>query len=183
MSSSAELPEGWLGSRLAPRSLVLCPELRLWLLGDDVDLSRGDLIAASVDTPAAVTEFTATVTQLAEKPLRPGTRALLRYGASSTRALVTSLDHLLHIDSLTYGAPPDALALNDIALVTIRTADPLPVEPYRAGGAVGSLLIIDPADGTTLSAGMVGDRLAALHPDRATTSGAATENDEEDWLS
>jgi sulfate adenylyltransferase subunit 1 len=46
----------------------------------------------------------------------------------------------------------------------LRTADALPVEPYRPGGAVGSLLIIDPADGTTLSAGMVGDRRAALHP-------------------
>ena len=38
------------------------------------------------------------------------------------------------------------------------------MEAYRPGGAVGSLLIIDPADGTTLSAGMVGDRRAALHP-------------------
>jgi len=56
------------------------------------------------------------------------------------------------------------LSLNDIAQVTLRTAEALPVEPYRPGGAVGSLLIIDPADGTTLSAGMVGDRRAALHP-------------------
>jgi len=75
------------------------------------------------------------------------------------------------------------LALNDIAQLTIRTADPLPVEPYRPGGAVGSLLIIDPADGTTLAAGMVGDRLAALHPARAADSDAPAESDEEDWLS
>ena len=55
------------------------------------------------------------------------------------------------------------MALNDIAKVTLRTADPLPVEDYRPGGAVGSLLIIEPSDGTTLAAGMVGDRRAALH--------------------
>ena len=54
------------------------------------------------------------------------------------------------------------MSLNDIAQVTLRTADPLPVEDYRPGGAVGSLLIIDAADGTTLAAGMVGDRRAAL---------------------
>ena len=78
--------------------------------------------------------------------------------------VVTSIDHLLEIDTLTFVEAPKALALNDIAQVTLRTADALPVEAYRPGGAVGSLLIIDPADGTTLSAGMVGDRRAALHP-------------------
>ena len=57
------------------------------------------------------------------------------------------------------------MSLNDIAQVTLRTADPVPVEAYRPGGAVGSLLIIDPADGTTLAAGMVGDRRAALGAD------------------
>ena len=40
MSASVTLPEAWLGSRLAPRKLVLCPELSLWLLGDDVDLHQ-----------------------------------------------------------------------------------------------------------------------------------------------
>ena len=134
------------------------------LLDGDVDLSRGDLITGVEDAPQPVTEFTATVTQLAERPLRAGTRALLRYGTSTTRVVVSSIDHLLEIDTLTYVEAPKALALNDIAQVTLRTADPLPVEAYRPGGAVGSLLIIDPADGTTLSAGMVGDRRAALHP-------------------
>ncbi len=165
-----------------PRASASAGDSITLLLSDDVDLSRGDLIAAVTDAPRPVTEFTATVTQLAEKPLRAGTRALLRYGATSTRALVTSIDHLLDIDTLAYGRAPNELALNDIAQITVRTADPLPVEAYRPGGAVGSLLIVDPADGTTLSAGMVGDRLAALHPDRATATDS-TADDEEDWLS
>jgi sulfate adenylyltransferase subunit 1 len=134
------------------------------LLADDLDLSRGDLISGVAGAPESVTEFSATITQLAERPLRAGTRALLRYGTSTTRVVVSSIDHLLEIDSLTFVDPPKSLSLNDIAQVTLRTADALPVEPYRPGGAVGSLLIIDPADGTTLSAGMVGDRRAALHP-------------------
>ena len=40
MATSNELPEGWLGSRLAPRTLTLCPEISMWLLGDDVDLHQ-----------------------------------------------------------------------------------------------------------------------------------------------
>ena len=134
------------------------------LLADDVDLSRGDLIAAAGDAPTPVNELSATVTQLADKGLRPGMRALLRYGTATYRVIVSSLDSLLDIDSLTDRPAPHALALNDIAQVTLRTADAVPVEQFRPGGAVGSLLIIDPADGTTLAAGMVGNRRAALAP-------------------
>ena len=134
------------------------------LLAADVDISRGDLIAAEFDAPAVVTTFTATVAQLAEKGLRPGLRALLRYGTVSAPVIVTAIDHRLDIDALTADPAPDALSLNDIAQVSFRLAGPLPIEDFRPGGAVGSLLVIDPADGTTLAAGMAGDRRAALRP-------------------
>jgi sulfate adenylyltransferase subunit 1 len=149
------------------RDLAHAGESVTLLLEDDLDLSRGDLISGLADAPEPVTEFGATITLLAERPLRRGARALLRYGTSTTRVILTSIDGLLDIDSLTYLSAPDALALNDIAKVTLRTADPLPVEDYRPGGAVGSLLIIEPSDGTTLAAGMVGDRRAALHASRS----------------
>ncbi len=150
-----------------PRDVATAGDSVTVLLGDDVDLSRGDLIAGAADAPEPVVEFSATLTHLADKPLRPGSRALLRYGTASTRVVIASIDSLLDIDSLGRTDPPEALSLNDIAQVTLRTADPLPIEDYRPGGAVGSLLIIDAADGTTLAAGMVGDRRAALRPDDA----------------
>ncbi|MTD12872.1 sulfate adenylyltransferase [Nakamurella sp. YIM 132087] len=134
------------------------------LLADDVDISRGDLLAAVTDAPETVSSFTATVTQLAEKGLRPGMRALLRYGTVSAPVIVQDIAHLLDIDALTPQPAPDALSLNDVAQVELRLARPLPVEDFRPGGAVGSLLVIDPADGTTLAVGMVGDRRAALRP-------------------
>ena len=132
------------------------------LLADDLDISRGDLIAARDTAPEPVTEFSATVTQLAEKPVRIGTRALLRYGTTTTKVIVTGIDHLLDIDTLEPTTAPQVLVLNDIAQLRLRTADPVPVEDFRPGGAVGALLIVDPADGTTLAAGMVGDRPSAL---------------------
>lgn len=134
------------------------------LLADDVDIARGDLIAAVADAPEPVAEFTATVTQLAEKGLRAGQRALLRYGSASAQVLVTGIDHLLDIDTLDAQEAPPALSLNDIARVRFRLARALPVEDFRPGGAVGSLLVVDPADGSTLAVGMAGDRRAALTP-------------------
>jgi sulfate adenylyltransferase subunit 1 len=148
-----------------PRDVAVAGDSVTLLLRDDLDLSRGDVLAGPIAAPSPVTAFQGTVTQLAERPLRPGTRALLRYGTSTTRVQVTALDALLDIDSLTLRPAPATLSLNDIAVVSLRTADPVPVEDYRPGGAVGSFLLIDPADGTTLAAGMVGDRRAALHPE------------------
>jgi sulfate adenylyltransferase subunit 1 len=161
------------------RDVAVAGESITLLLADDLDLSRGDLITGVADAPESVTEFTATVTQLAERPLRAGTRALLRYGTSTTRVIVSSIDHLLDIDTLTFVEAPKTLALNDIAQVTLRTAEALPVEAYRPGGAVGALLIIDPADGTTLSAGMVGNRRAALHPELPAAAAPTTTHQEE----
>ena len=132
------------------------------LLADDIDVARGDLIAGAIGAPEPVTDISATVTQLADKGLRAGMRALLRYGTATYRVVVTGVDSLLDIDTLAESPAPDVLRLNDIGQVTLRTAESVPVEQFRPGGAVGSLLIVDPADGTTLAAGMVGNRRVAL---------------------
>lgn len=132
------------------------------LLTDDIDISRGDLISGVADAPVPAVEFSATVIQLADKGLRPGMRALARYGTATCRAIVTRLEYLLDIDTLDELEAPEALSLNDIAQVTLRTEKAIPVEDFRPGGAVGSLLIIDPAGGVTLAGGMVGHRRSAL---------------------
>ena len=128
-----------------------------------MDIARGDLIAAADDAPGITDTFTATVTQLADKGVRAGLRAQLRYGSQFVPVIVTSVDYLIDIDTLESTAAPEALALNDIAQVTLRLARPLPIEEFRPRGAVGALLLVDNADGTSLAAGMVGDRRAALH--------------------
>ena len=149
-----------------PREVAVAGDSVTLLLADDVDLSRGDLIAAGPDARAGDPVHRDGHPARRQAAANRALRTLLRYGTTSTRAIVTSLDHLLDIGTLTYGGPPESLALNDIAQVTIRTADPVPVEAYRPGGAVGSLLIIDPADGTSL-AGRHGRRPArrAAPPD------------------
>ncbi|GAA1997293.1 50S ribosome-binding GTPase [Nakamurella flavida] len=155
--SGIDTPDGPVDEARAGESVTL-------LLADDVDLSRGDLIVGGQgDLPEPVTEFTATVAQLADRPLRSGQRALLRYGTREVRVIVASLDHLIDIDTLASLPAPSTLSLNDLAQVTLRTVDAVPVEPFRPRGAVGALLLVDPADGTSLAAGMVGNRRESLH--------------------
>lgn len=122
-------------------------------LADDIDLSRGDLIAGA-DRPEGNRELTATLVGLADTPLRPGAKVKLRYGTSLVRARLSSIESLLDIDT-NHEHPGEAIELNDIATVTLQLAEDLPTEPYSGRGLVGSLLLINQADGTTLAAGLV----------------------------
>ena len=128
-------------------------------LTDDIDLTRGDLLAAHT-RPEDTREFDATVVGLNEKDLRAGQAVKLRIGTAFVRARVASVERVLDIDGAEGdNTAPEAVALNDIAHVTIQTADELPVEQYAARGAVGNFLLVDQASGNTLAAGLVGKRL------------------------
>ncbi|MCT1463259.1 sulfate adenylyltransferase subunit 1 [Corynebacterium sanguinis] len=128
-------------------------------LADEIDLVRGELIAGA-NPPEPVREFAATVVGLTEKNISAGQAVKLRLGTSLVRARVASVDKLIDIDSADGDVDyPDAFGLNDIAHVTIHTAQELPVEDYAARGAVGDFLLIDQASGSTLAAGLVGTRL------------------------
>ena len=128
-------------------------------LADEIDLTRGDLLASQA-RPEDTREFAATVVGLTEKELRAGQAVKLRIGTAFVRARVASVDRVLDLDGAAGdNTAPEAVALNDIAHVTIQTADELPVEPYAARGAVGNFLLVDQSSGNTLAAGLVGTRL------------------------
>ena len=133
------------------------------LLADDVDISRGDLIAAAADAPEPINQFTATVCWLAEKPLRPGARLLLKHGTKTTQAIVGGLDALFDEQNLTLVDAPDTVELNQIGRITVQTAEPIPADDYQVSRESGSFLLIDPQGGNTLAAGLVGDALSTLH--------------------
>ena len=127
-------------------------------LADEIDLTRGDLIAGGA-RPEAVREFEATIVALTDKALRPGAMVQLRYGSSQVKARVGQLGRILDLDGVADQDSPEQVELNEIAHVTIQAAQELPVEDYAARGAVGNFLLIDQATGNTLAAGFVGHRL------------------------
>lgn len=127
-------------------------------LADDVDLTRGDLIAG-VDRPESVRRFDATVVGLTERALKPGAAVKVRYGTQLVRGRVASISRLLDIEGQPDIESPETFGLNDIAHVSIETAAELPIDDYAARGAVGSFLLIDQGSGNTLAAGLVGHRL------------------------
>ena len=128
------------------------------LLADDIDIPRGSMIVDADSPPRLTDEIEATLCWLAEKPLRPGARLLLKHGTRTTQAIIGTLHDRLDTDTLTRSVP-DTLEINDIGRVSIRTADRLPVDDYADNRATGAFLLIDPPTGNTLAAGLVGSPL------------------------
>ncbi|MBU3062927.1 50S ribosome-binding GTPase [Nocardia sp. NEAU-G5] len=150
-----DTPDGELESAQPGRSVTL-------ILADDVDVSRGDVIAAAADAPEPIQEFDATVCWLGDKPLRPGARLLLKHGTRTTQAIVGALLERFDEQHLAADTEAESLSLNDIGRITVRVADAIAADDYRVNRHTGSFLLIDPSGGNTLAAGLVGDVLTAV---------------------
>ncbi|MDH6128390.1 GTP-binding protein [Kitasatospora sp. GP82] len=148
-----------------PVDIAWAPQSVTVLLADDVDVSRGDLIATD-PLPALTRDVEAAVCHLHERPLLPGAKVLLKHTTRTVRALVVEVSHRIDTDTLAAELAPDGLVINDIGRVVLRTAEPLALDHYSDNRRTGSLLLIDPADGTTLTAGMAGEARRLFRGDR-----------------
>ncbi|MDK9501502.1 hypothetical protein QEZ40_001256, partial [Streptomyces katrae] len=125
-------------------------------LKDDVDVSRGDLIAPDGAAPATTQDVDATVCHVADRPLTVGQRVLLKHTTRTVKAIVREIPSRLTLADLSQHLDPGRLAANDIGRVVLRTGEPLALDAYADSRRTGSFLLIDPSDGTTLTAGMAG---------------------------
>ncbi|WP_255953678.1 sulfate adenylyltransferase subunit 1 [Streptomyces odontomachi] len=146
-----------------PVDVAWTPQSVTLLLEDDLDISRGDLIVPSGDAPTPSQDVEATVCHVADQPLKVGHRVLLKHTTRTVKAIVKEIPSRLTLDDLSQHPNPGQLVANDIGRVRIRTAEPLALDAYEDSRRTGSFLLIDPADGTTLTAGMAGNAFAAEH--------------------
>lgn len=130
-------------------------------LADDVDVSRGDLLAVADDVPDVVCEMVATICWFAGQPLSAGGRYRIKHTTRTTPARIVSVGGRLDLKRLEL-QPADALSENDIGVVTVAVAAPLVTDPYHRNRITGSFVLIDPASTATVAAGMVGP--PDLHP-------------------
>ena len=139
-----------------PYDEVQAPQSVAVRLADDIDVSRGDMIAAD-PLPRTTRDVAATVVHLTERPLGTGDRVLLKHTTRTVRAIVTDIPHSIAVDTLARVEPADGrgrLRMNDIGRVQLRTAEPVAMDDYRDNRDTGSFLLIDPASGDTLTAGL-----------------------------
>ena len=125
-------------------------------LTDDVDVSRGDMLADPAQVPTVARELEATICWMAEKPLEPRTKLAIKHTTRSVRAIADELLSVIDMHTLEDRPAPERLELNDIARVRLRLSEPLVVDPYAENRATGAFILIDEATNDTVAAGMIG---------------------------
>jgi bifunctional enzyme CysN/CysC len=145
-------------------------------LADAVDCSRGAVIAAASAPPDIADRLAANLVWMSEEPLVPGRSYWLKIGAATVSAAVSSVDHIVDVDS---GRPaaPRVLGLNDIAHCELGLDRPVAANLYARGRELGAFILIDKLSHATVAAGMIDG-----FPRRAASARSNEEADRIIWL-
>ena len=124
------------------------------LLEDEVDISRGDMIVKSGEAPEEKKSLSAMLCWLAEAPLSPARSYLIRHTSRTVKAKLSGIAYKLDANTQQKLAATE-LAMNDIAEVSFRLAQPIFADPYRTNRATGAFIVIDESNNNTVGAGMI----------------------------
>ena len=152
---SIETLDGPLQEAIAPMSVTLALE-------DELDISRGDMIAAAQKVPEVARQFEAQIVWLGEQALDPAKTYLLKHTTQTVAAEVKALKHRVNVTTLEHETV-DRLEMNAIGGLRIETSRPIYFDPYSENRGTGSFILLDPGTNGTVGAGMI---LGAIQADR-----------------
>ena len=125
-------------------------------LTDDIDISRGDILVKTDEPqPYQEQDLRLDVCWFNEQPLLPRSKYILRQTTSETLAIVRTINYRRNINTLDKEPGVAQIKMNDIAEISIHTAQPLVFDDYRLNRITGSVIFIDPDTNETVGAGMI----------------------------
>jgi len=139
--------DGDLDEAVAGQSVTIC-------LADEIDCSRGDVIASADDPPQASDQFRATLVWMDEAPLKPGRGYWLKLATQTVTATVQPPEYEIDVNSRERLAAK-TLGLNAIGVVELATDRPIAFEPYASNRQLGGFILIDKITNATVAAGMI----------------------------
>jgi sulfate adenylyltransferase large subunit len=140
-----DIAEAW-----SPMSVTLTLE-------DEIDISRGDLIASG-ELPEASRHFEATLVWMNERPLDLERRYLIKHTTQLVPAQIAAVKHRVNVETLD-PEPAGTLELNHIGVVEIDALRPVFFDRYRENRRTGSFVVIDAETNATAGAGMIRERV------------------------
>jgi bifunctional enzyme CysN/CysC len=138
-------PDADLASAAAGQAITLT-------LSDEIDISRGDVIAAAEDPPQVADQFAAHLLWMHDAPLLPGRSYWLRLGTRTVAAQVTEIKHKIDVNSQELLAAKH-LDLNEVAYCNLYLDQAIAFEPYAANRTLGAFILIDRQNHATVAAG------------------------------
>ena len=125
-------------------------------LADDLDISRGDMIARPHNHPESTQDIDATIVWMQQGTrIQPGNRYIIKHTTRTAKGVVKDLQYRLDVNDLHRDEKAQSLGLNEIGRVTLRVTQPMFVDEYRRNRTTGSFILIDEHTGATAAAGMV----------------------------
>lgn len=143
-----EFGETQLKEAFAPMSVTITLE-------DDIDISRGDIIAKPTNRPESNQDIELMLCWMNQRPANLNSKFYLRHTSRETKAVLKEITYKLDIGSAKRVEGVDQLIMNDIARVRLRTAQPLEFDSYRKNRITGSLILVDENTNETVAAGMI----------------------------
>ncbi len=131
-------------------------------LADEIDCSRGQVIARADQPPEVADQFEATLVWMAGEPMLPGRPYLLKLATNVVTATVTDLKYQINVNTLTHEAAK-TLGLNGIGVCNLSLDRALPFEPYTDNPDLGGFVLIDRLTSATVGAGMIHFALRRSH--------------------
>ncbi|MGI3780563.1 MAG: sulfate adenylyltransferase subunit 1, partial [Janthinobacterium lividum] len=123
-------------------------------LTDELDVSRGDMIARPHNQPEVTQDVDAIVCWMDERnPLTASSRLVLKHTTRSVRALVKDVQYRIDVNTLHRDEAAESLSLNEIGRIRLRTQQPVFVDPYSRNRQTGGFILMDVATNATVAAG------------------------------
>jgi bifunctional enzyme CysN/CysC len=123
-------------------------------LDSEIDVGRGDVIAAADAAPQVADQFEATIVWLHDEPMLQGRSYLMKSATRTVSATVMPLKHKINVNTLEHAAA-ERLELNDIGVCEIELDQPIAFEPYAQNRALGGFILIDRLTNGTVGAGLI----------------------------
>jgi bifunctional enzyme CysN/CysC len=139
--------DGPLDAAVADQSVTLT-------LTDEIDVSRGDVIASREDPPEVAQQFEATIIWMSDDALLRGRSYLLKIGTRTATATVAPLRYKINVNTLEQ-VPANRLELNEIGVGEVELDRPIAFDAYRRNREMGSFILIDRVTNNTVGAGLI----------------------------
>ncbi len=139
--------DGDLDVAVAGQSVTLC-------FADEIDCSRGDVVARADESPEVADQFEATIVWMAEEDLLPGRPYWLKLATQTVTATVHAPKYKVNVNTLERLAAR-TLELNAIGVATLATDRPLVFEPYGVDRTLGGFILVDKLSNATVGAGVL----------------------------
>jgi sulfate adenylyltransferase subunit 1 len=124
-------------------------------LEDEIDSSRGNMLVKSNEIPAQLREISANLCWMDQQHLVSGKTYLVQHGVNRVKAKVQQINHITDVTNHVQVTGKTEMSLNDIGMITLKTAAPIFADPYHTNPANGAFILIDEFNNRTVAVGFI----------------------------